>query len=272
MFLSWGEAMTQNDLKLNKKEKPTIKDKYLLEIEAALNLIPIAGGFLATYFGEIRAKRLQERMIKYITHFTKRLGELEQNKVDKEYMKSEEFAELFVKGVEQAARSSSERKIKRFADILVNNVLMDSQSRFRTESIISFVDRLSDIDVIVLVSYGLPFKISMRANSRDEIFSLVREMALYLGLSVPDKDDAIESVIYMDNLGLTWINEKNIDEEMEKGEGLILKEFSSFRTPLGNEVVKVVIPPDFFIKERTNSKNDWPDKIINAKYKNSACL
>lgn len=256
---------------LSMKKESGIADRDLLAIEAALNLIPFAGGFLATYFGEIRNKRIEERILKYIKYFKERLDGLDEKKIDKEYIKSEEFAELFVKGGEQAARSSTEKKIRRFADILVNNVLIDSKSRFRTESIISFVDRLSDIDIVVLVSYGLPFKTSMRANSRKEIFLFVRKMTLYLGLNVPDRDSVIESVIYMDNLGLTWVNEKGTGRKTEKGEALILKEFSSFRTPLGSEIVKVIVPSDFFVV-RNNSKSGWPDKIINEKYRNSRCL
>lgn len=259
----------KNKLDLNKKVKVPSRD--LLAIEAALNAIPFAGGFLATYFSEIRAQRIQDRTTKYIHYFIDRLNTLDENKIDKKYMKSEEFAELFVKAAEQAARSSTEKKIRRFVEILVNNVLIDSNSRFRTESIIFFVDRLSDLDIVVLISYGIPSVISMRAESKNGIFSFVKKLTLYLGLNVPSKEEVVESVIYMDNLGLVWVNEKRINKGTERGEGLILKEFSSFRTPLGNEVVKVITPPDFFVGKK-NSKKDWPEKVINEKYKNSACL
>jgi hypothetical protein len=210
-------------------------------------------------------------MAKYIIYFAERLNELDEKKIDKGYMRSEQFAELFVKVAEQAARSTSEKKIRRFADILVNNILVDSKSRFRTESIVSFVDRLSDLDIVVLVSYGIPFVTSMRAGSKDEIYLFVKKLTLFLGLYMPSKEEVIESVVYMDNLGLTWVNEKSTGKKTERGEALILKEFSSFRTPLGNEVIKVITPPDLFIGKK-NSMKDWPDKIINGKYRNTHCL
>jgi len=47
---------------LIEKEKHKTGDKTLLNIQAALSLIPYAGGFLATYFGKIRNKRVEERM------------------------------------------------------------------------------------------------------------------------------------------------------------------------------------------------------------------
>lgn len=250
------------------KNKRKVPDKALLNIEAVLNLIPYAGGFLATYFGEIRSKRIRERMNKYFTYFIERLNNLNQKKIDYGYMKSEEFAELLVQGAEQAARSTTEKRIKRFANILVNNALTDAKSRSRTQSIMSFVNRLSDLDAFVLVSYGDPNERTMRANSKEEIFMFVRQLAKYLGVNVPNKEDVIESVVYMDNLGCTWVNEKSSGPESEKGESLILKEFSSFRTPLGDEVVKVITPPKFFMtKSVKKGDKNWPEDIVNADFK-----
>ena len=42
----------------NNNNKVKVREKYLLHLEATLNLIPYAGGFLATYFSEIKAKRV----------------------------------------------------------------------------------------------------------------------------------------------------------------------------------------------------------------------
>jgi len=250
------------------ESKGGINDKALLNIEALLNLIPYAGGFLATYFGEIRSRRIQERMNNYFTYFTSRLKNLDQKKIDYDYLKSEEFAELFAQGAEQAARSTTEKRIKRFANILVNNALIDSKSRLRTQSIMSFVDRLSDLDAFVLVSYGDPNEKPMRANNKKEIFMFVKKLARYLDIGIPNKKDVIESVIYMDNLGCTWVNEKGSGERSERGESLILKEFSSFRTPLGDEVVKVITPPYFFIpKAMRKPDKRWPENVVNANFK-----
>ena len=80
----------QNRQNLNHNKEAKIADRDLLHIEALLNLIPYAGGFLATYFGEIRARRIQERMNKYINYFIERLKTIQEEKIDKEYMKSED--------------------------------------------------------------------------------------------------------------------------------------------------------------------------------------
>ncbi|RMH30924.1 MAG: hypothetical protein D6690_17840 [Nitrospirae bacterium] len=124
--------------------KRRVSEKALLNIQAALNLIPYAGGFLSTYFGEIRGKRANERMNYFFDYFTTRLNELDEKKVDKDYLKTEEFAELFAQGAEQAARSTTTKRIERFANILINNALVSATARSRTQSIMSFVDRVSD--------------------------------------------------------------------------------------------------------------------------------
>lgn len=249
------------------KKKKSISDRSLLSIEAAINLIPVAGGFLGTYFGEIRGKRMQERMIAYFKYFSKKVEELEKNKIDMNYFKSEEFAELLVQGAEQAAKSSGTTRIRRFANILANNITFDAKSRSRTQSIMSFVDRLSDIDAFVLISYGDPHGSSLRADTKDQAFQFVKSLADFIEVDVPKMDVVIESIIYLDNLGITWVNETPSGSDAEKGESLLLKEFSSFRTPLGNEVAKVIAPPTFFLLKTGKEKRDWPKDFINPQFK-----
>lgn len=70
------------------------------------------------------------------------------------------------------------------------------------------------------------------------------------------------------NKGLSDKALLNIQAETDKGEVLILKEFSSFRTPLGNEVVKVITLPDFFTPPAMRKAGKaWPENIVNLKFK-----
>ncbi len=245
--------------------KSESKDIVDLNIEAALNLIPYVGGFLATYFGETRNKKIAERMQKYFTYFSNRLNEIEDKKIDYEYLKSEEFAEFFMQGAEQAARSVTEKRIKRFANILINNALVNSKGRSRTQSIMSFVDRISDLDAFILLSYGNPTAPSLRAQTKDESVDFVKKLSEYLGIGCPKRDEIIEAIIYMDNLGIMWVNEKQADELNEKGKDVILKEFSSFRTPLGDAVVTMISPPEFYLDDIKN-EGKLPGDYVSQKY------
>ena len=253
--------------KIKYKENEENKD-YLLHIEATLNLIPYVGGFLATYFGEIRSKRVVERIEKYLKYFSDRLEELDKNKIDYDYLKSEEFAELFLQGAEQAAKSTTEKRIRRFANILLNNALIDAKSRDRTQSVMSLVDRISDLDAFILLCYGHPKYPSLRAKTKDEAVLLVEKLANYLNIAAPERTLIIESIVYMDNLGLTWVNEKFGTDSDERGKDLILKEFSSFRTPLGDAVALVIAPPGFYVDNLPKKdKLIWPDDYVSKKFK-----
>lgn len=245
----------------------TIRELGLLTVQAALNLIPHVGGFLATYFGEIRSRRIEERMKRYFWYFGRRLEEMDQSKIDFAYLHSEEFAELFVKGAEQAARSATEEKIKRFANILANNAALNPEYRDRTESVMSFVDRLTDLDAFVLVCFGNPQEPTFRAESKHALMDLVNQASIYLGHSSISELAIVESAIYLDNLGLAWINEKETQLDTEPGANRVLKEFSTFRTPLGDAVVRVIVPPKFFVPpDQRDRDKPWPEGFVNPSF------
>lgn len=248
-------------------QKPSERaDAAMVHLEAGLNLIPFVGGFLATYFGEIRSLKVQERMQRYFAYFSERLAEMEKAKIDLEYLQSEEFAELFAQGAEQAAKSTTDRRIRRFANILIHNALRDSSARDRTQSIMSFVDRISDVDAFVLLCYGPPDGPSLRAKTKQKAYGFVEDLCRHLGLDTPTMLTVVESIIYMDNLGLTWVNEKPA-EDQEIGQDLILKEFSSFRTPLGDAVTRAIAPPGFYkCQDSSWSKPPQPVDYVNERY------
>jgi hypothetical protein len=236
-----------------------VSDTALINIEAALNLIPFACGFLATYFGEIRSKRADERMRNFFNYFTRELKKIDEQKIDKTYLQSEEFAELFAQGAEQAARSTTTKRMERFANILIHNALLTAKARSRTHSIMSFIDRISDLDAFVLLCFGNPALPSLRAKTKKDAFLLVEQLTTFLHIDCPSFESVIESIVYMDNLGITWVNEKSSASDSEKGKDIILKEFSCFRSPLGDAVASVIAPPRFY--KQDVSRHDtliWP--------------
>lgn len=249
------------------------RDKVLLNIQAVISAIPYVGGFLSTYFGEIRNRCVEERMLKYFQYFSERLQEIDEQKIDHEYLKTDEFAEFFMQGAEQAARSTTDKRIRRFANILINNGLIEAKARSCTQSIMSFVDRISDIDAFVLLSYGHPFLPSLLAKTKKEAVSFVEDLAEFLNVESPTKEIIIESIVYMDNLGITWVNEKKETWEQEKGINILLREFSSFRTPLGDAVAIMIAPPGFYPENVSRKDNmKWPVDYIGKSYQGIGIL
>lgn len=262
---------SSKDVKLPTVEgKGRLKDQALLHLQAAISLIPYAGGFLSTYFGEIRTNRMHERIVRYIEFFSERISEIEQEKIDLDFLQSEEFAELFCQVADQAARSTTEERIKRFSNILANHALIGAEFRQRTPSIITYVDRISDLDSFVLLSYGDPTEDPLSCHSKKEAFDLVERVARHFDLPVPSERAVFESIIYMDNLGLTWVKEAGSTSTDEKRTGPGLEEFSSWRTPLGHEVVKAITPRRFFIpKSERPPGAQWPEDFINRDFQSA---
>lgn len=237
-------------------------DNAALNVEALLNLIPVAGGFLSTYFGELRSKRILERMKEYFRYFSERMDILDEVKLDKEYLNSEEFAELFLQGAEQASRSTTKRRIRRFANILLNNALRNAKARDRTQSVMSFVDRISDIDAFVLLSFGHPKVRSQFAGNQNECIAFVEAFAKYLNITSPVRKDILESIIYMDSLGIMWVTQHEVPEGKKDAE--FSTRFSAFRSPLGDVVADVIAPPDFYLDPPPESNDSrWPLDFVN---------
>ncbi len=118
------------------------------------------------------------------------------------------------------------------------------------------------------MSFGPPFGQSRRATNKKEAFDFVRLLAEFLEISdLPTFDEVIESIVYLDNLGLTWVREEN---SQGKRDSQNFGEFSSFRTPLGNAVVKTIAPHNLFMEEY-NIQHDksWPENAINPKFRYS---
>lgn len=248
------------------KELDTFKDS-LLHLQAAISLIPVAGGFLSTYVGSVREAKANERINKYINNVGEAISVVDEKKLDKAFLESEEFGELFLHGLEQARKTTSERRINRFANILANCALSDAKARERAFSIMDLVQRISDMDAFVLASYGSNNDICFHPKGNDELHDLVAKLANYFEMKIPTKEQVIYSVVFMDNLGLTWVNQQDLGEGEEAGKDILFKEFSSFRTPLGEEVISVIVPPDFYMEATKNILQEWPAGIVNSRYK-----
>jgi hypothetical protein len=101
-------------------------------------------------------------------------------------------------------------------------------------------------------------------------FSLVRELAGFLGIDCPDQQAVIESLVYMDNLGLTWVSEQQEQSDGGREKDIILKEFSSFRTPLGDAVASVIAPPGFFLDNIIRKPQmEWPVSHVSSEFRNA---
>ena len=237
-----------------------------LWVQVGLSAIPYAGGPLSTYFVETRQKKVQERLEYYFSYITNEIKKIDVLKLDKSYLKSDEFGELFARGAEEAARSTTKQRIRRFANIIIKNSLASKESRERSSGLFTIFNRLSDLDAFVLLCFGPPYQESFKTESRAETIQLVRTLANYLAVELPSDQNIEDSLIYMDNLGVTWVSQRDNPRWSPESTRQV-REFSVFRPPLGDLVVDAITPPGFFTdQELIDSNSEWPQKFISREY------
>jgi hypothetical protein len=231
-------------------------------VQGGLSVIPGIGGPLSTYFGERRDGEVQRRIQTYFAYIGNRLSQLDREKLDAEFLESDEFGELFARGAEGAARATSDERLRRFANIVLNNMLASRQARERATGLFEMVNRLSDLDAFVLLCFGPPDRESLKAESRREAIELVKALARHLGRDLRPDEAIVDSFIYMDNLGVTWVSQHEQPEWTDDGASPV-KEFSVFRPPLGDAVAGAIAPPGFFVPRDQSAPNaQWPEELV----------
>jgi hypothetical protein len=97
-------------------------DVALIPLKAALNMVPLVGGSLASLISDCMAQ-LQQRSMKKAAEFLKcKVAELEK-RIDTEVVNEEDFAELFGKYTVLTATTNREVKLRAASNILANALL-----------------------------------------------------------------------------------------------------------------------------------------------------
>jgi hypothetical protein len=97
-------------------------DVALIPFKAALNMVPIVGGPLASLIGDCMARFQHEAMKKAAEFLRQKVAELE-NRIDTEAVNKDDFAELFGKYAALAATTGREDKLRAASNILANALL-----------------------------------------------------------------------------------------------------------------------------------------------------
>jgi hypothetical protein len=145
----------------NKLSKSIIKkaDAVLQEAEqedlvhGLLSLLP-AGGFLdSVLFRRIR-KRARQRLEEFHVRFAEQIASLDEQKVDKDFLKSDDFDILVMKVVARTVWEHSDDKRAFLRAILLNSVTYTFSNNPLKERMIDLVSELSPAHVKVLSSFS----------------------------------------------------------------------------------------------------------------------
>jgi len=126
------------------KIKPAI-EKYsenaLLRI--AISEIPIIGSPLDIFLTTKAQKIINDRIMSLFSELKEEMSTLEDRMVDKDYIDSEEFIELFIKTIEASTKTRNKEKIKLYAKLLKGAIKFQDRKKYSPEEYLQVLSELT---------------------------------------------------------------------------------------------------------------------------------
>jgi len=135
---------SSTDKYISDKLKPAI-EKYSENIilREAITLIPYIGSPLDVFLTTKSQKIFSDRIINLFDELKYEMTTLENKKVDKDYINSEEFIDLFIRTIDVAAKTRDKGKIKLYAKLLKGTVKFQDRKRYSPEEYLQVLAELT---------------------------------------------------------------------------------------------------------------------------------
>lgn len=129
---------------ISDKLKPAI-EKYSENalLRVTISGIPIIGSPLDIFLTTKAQKMINDRTMSLYNKLTEEMNTLEDKNVDKDYINSEEFIDLFIKAIEAAAKTRSNEKIKLYAKLLKGAVKFQDREKYSPEEYLQVLAELT---------------------------------------------------------------------------------------------------------------------------------
>ena len=123
------------------------KEVGISAIKSAIGAVPVAGSLLNEIFFDYRNRLKEKRLISFINELTKSLEKFNTEKIDLNYLKTDEFSDILEEIIKRVTITNSSEKQKRFKKILIGEMTASLDSEFK----LSFLDITSTITEIQLL-------------------------------------------------------------------------------------------------------------------------
>jgi hypothetical protein len=117
-----------------------------------LGSIPYAGPTLVESIFDRRSRIKQERVNKFIEDLSNFFKKNSNQKIDDEFIKTDDFGDLFETILRKISETKSQEKIDRFRLVLTNQMSTPSFSEF-TETFIELISKLNENQIIILAKH-----------------------------------------------------------------------------------------------------------------------
>lgn len=139
-------------LDLTSEAKRTIQAKLVSSgVAGVLSLIPGVGAAVTEMMSELAIQRTNERINEMFGHFANRIKEVGEDKVDREWFRSEEFQTLLFEALRQLHVTHDREKVEMLGVGLANSGTSGFKSEERKDLFIHFVRDLTRQHLKVLI-------------------------------------------------------------------------------------------------------------------------
>lgn len=118
-----------------------------LGLRAYIQMIPIVGGSVDLLLTSKWHKISQKRLEIFIEAVTEEFALIEETKVDRQFLETEEFFDLVIKALNLVIKTRSSEKIKLYAKILQGS-LTKSNSTFHAEDYLNVLEELTEKELV----------------------------------------------------------------------------------------------------------------------------
>ena len=122
-------------------------------VHGLLSLLP-AGGFLDNVLFRRIKQRARKRLEEFHVVFAKQLSDLDETKIDKDFLDSEEFDTLVMKVVARTVWEHSEEKRAFLRAVLLNSITVDLSKNPLKETILELLNEISPAHIKVLEAFS----------------------------------------------------------------------------------------------------------------------
>lgn len=163
------EEQPDVELDISREAKRMLQGKIVSSgIAGVLSLVPGVGAAVTELMTELAIQRTNNRMLEMFEHFTNRIRELGEDKVDREWFRSEEFQTLLYEVFQQLLVTHDREKIEMLGVALANSGGSRFKEEDRKDLFVRFVRELTVQHLRVLLSLvpePLPWNPKVTSNT-----------------------------------------------------------------------------------------------------------
>jgi len=157
---------SSTDKYISDKLKPAI-EKYSENalLRASISAIPFIGSPFDVFLATKAQKIVNDRIMNLFNELIEEISTLEDGMVDKDYIDSEEFIELFIKTIEVSTKTRNKEKIKLYAKLLKGAIKFQDRNKYSPEE---YLQALSELTIRELEVAKAVYKQQSQERKKDE--------------------------------------------------------------------------------------------------------